>query len=147
MAGRDPRRVQLRSLIARECAASLMNDAKWNRALSELRTSPTRFRIKLLTQPDVSSWDTLVPDSPKNYVELPTLGGPVLCLEVEWLEIDPLERRKVGRLVRDRVIDHSPTLEQTLAALRLPYSKEESMLRIWGHLRKGQAPRFLGSDP
>jgi len=142
MAGRTPGRSKLRSLIARECKRSLMNDAKWNKALVELRKCQARFRLKLLTDSEVSPWDSIVPDSPENYIELPAVG-PVLCLEVEWLDIDPIERRRVGRLVPDQLIDHTKSIERTVASLSLPYSKEESFLRIWGHVRKGQDPKLV----
>ena len=142
MAGRDPGRSKLRSLIARECTRSLMDDARWNKALVELRKCKARFRLKLLTDPEVSPWDSLVPDSPENYIELPKVG-PVLCLEVEWLEIDPIERRRTGRLVPDRLLDHTKSVEQTLESLRLPYSREDAFLRIWGHVRKGQDPKLV----
>nr|GFC50873.1 hypothetical protein [Tanacetum cinerariifolium] len=58
-------------------------------------------------------WGWFIVPTP-SYVES-SAYGPVPMREVEWVEIDPIEQRHIGRLVPPLIIDHTLALIQQLA--------------------------------
>jgi hypothetical protein len=119
-----------------------MNDTKWMQLIDELRSLdlPMRYRIKLLTDSEVSEWGTWFAEDPHAFIELEGLG-PVLALEVEWLEIDATGPWLSGR--RDWVppnpVDYSAEVAPLLAALRVPFSREGTLFRVTAHLQRNRA--------
>jgi hypothetical protein len=137
VAGRDPRRRKLRSLLERDGLVSLLKDTKWMRLVDALRPLPLRYRVKLVTSDDVSGWDDRLLSPAPNYLELPSVG-PVLALEIEWLEIAPRRRLDPGNL--DAPADHA-TITALLQSLRVPFSTDGVVVRVVGH----QRPAATGS--
>ncbi len=130
------------ALIQREGMNSLMNNTKWMRTIDALREFPLYFRVKLLNSEEVSSWEkSLGPLYEIPYLELPGSGGPVRLVEVEWLEIDPIEQQYCGQLVKNRLIDRTVEIEQCLNSLRVLWTKEQAYYRIWGHFRNRACKR------
>ena len=130
----DKRRQKLLNLLSRTGATSLMNNTKWQRLVWLLEDVPASYRVKLLVEDDVSEWyDGFVRDRPNNYFEIANVG-PVIFLEIEWLEIDAVHKWRFGQktLLQDR--DSSAEVEAILARLRIPHNYEDGIFRIWGHL-------------
>jgi hypothetical protein len=119
-----------------------MNNTKWMSLIEELRSLelPLRYRIKLLTDSEVSKWGTWFAEEPYPYIELEG-SVPVPALEVEWLEIDATGPWLSGR--RDQFpsnpIDYTVEVGSLLEALRIPFSKEGTSFRVIGHLRRNQS--------
>jgi hypothetical protein len=124
---------KLHSLLERRGATSLMNNTKWREALEGLAKLPLRYRIKYITGEKVSDWTWLKFTRPC-YIELGYWAGISRVLEVEWLEVDTLERKHRGQLLEDELIFHTTQVQDLLSALRVPFSIEESVIRIQGHL-------------
>lgn len=139
MAGRDPRRKKLQALIQREGIVSQMSDTKWMRLIEALQEAelPIRYRIKLLTDPDISDWGWWFARIPANYIEMSSIV-PVLALEVEWLEIDATGPWRSG--VVDQVlvnpVDYSEEVVSLLKSARVPYTVNDKVFRVAGHLRR-----------
>lgn len=134
MSGLDPRRQKLRDLIAREYTHSPMSDTKWMRVVDGLRPLPPRYRVKLITDSDVSDWSGLA-QPPANYIELTGIG-PVLFLELEYLEIDSVEKRSRGRLVNEVRVNHFVEVQAILKSARVAYTSDGDIIRIVGHVRR-----------
>ncbi|MEO8288522.1 MAG: DUF6678 family protein [Chloroflexota bacterium] len=144
MTGQDPRRKKLQALLGREGFSSYMNDTRWMRLIEELRSLglPLRYRIKLLTDADASEWGMWFAQDPEPYIELEGFG-PVLALEVEWLEIDatgPWKSSSPDWIPPDP-IDYSVEIALLLEELRVPSSQDGTLFRVTGHLRRTEAAK------
>jgi hypothetical protein len=140
--GQDPNRQKLWALLEREGFSSYMSDTKWMRVIEELRSLdlPLRYRIKLLTDSDTSEWGTWFAREPEPYVELEG-SGPVRALEIEWLEIDATGPWLAGRRyqVPPNPVDYSGEIAALLEALRVAFSREGTLFRVIGHLRRSRS--------
>ena len=125
-------REKLRRLVSEQCSASLMSDTKWRRCLPLIREYQTgltgRTRVKLITDSEVSSWGYFILPA-EGYIEFFPEVGPVLFLEMEWLEID--------------VSAIGPALLGQLQTDGLPVTVDAGIARIWGHVRHGQQIPFI----
>lgn len=92
----------------------------------------SQFRIDTRTkfkQDDTpSKWGWFLVPVP-GYVES-SAYGPVPTREVEWIELDPIEQRHVGRLVPPQIIDHTPALLQQLAQHGILAQLVEGRIRV-----------------
>ncbi|RZJ94003.1 MAG: hypothetical protein EOO60_03980 [Hymenobacter sp.] len=86
----------------------------------------TRAKFKQDETPSKWGW-FLVPVP--GYVES-SAYGPVPTREVEWVELDPIEQRHIGRRVPPQIIDHTPALLQQLAAHGILGQVVEGRIRI-----------------
>lgn len=85
-------------------------------------------RAKFHSESTPSNWGWfLVPVL--GYVES-SAYGPLSVREVEWVEIDPIEQRHIGRLVPPQIIDHTAELLQQLAVHGIPVQIIEGRIRI-----------------
>jgi hypothetical protein len=132
MTGRDPRRAKLRAIVEQRGMVSLLNDTKWMRAIDVLRQLPVRFRIKLLTSDQPSDWDDCLLSPVENYVEIPRLG-PVLALEIEWLEIDTNPSRQSGCRHSGLLADPMAEVVAALHSVRVPFTTKGAVVRVTGH--------------
>jgi hypothetical protein len=110
-----------RRYVAREQLVSAMNNTKWREtieAMLNLPGGPPHYRIKDLLgdMPTHDRWDR------EWYYH------PLPWRTIEWLEIEPLDRRE--EVVR------------ILKVIGTPFSFEEGNIRIWGWLRPGEMPSF-----
>src|SRR5690349_6190172 len=97
---------RLARYIEREQLVSLMNDTKWLETLQALEAIPgfsVRFRFKDVRDPEpaVGFWDNGLPEH---------IPYPFKC--IEWLEIDPVVRVRLGRLVDDKATDFTDEVVQ-----------------------------------
>ena len=123
-------RARLKRYIAREQLCSLMNDTKWRETMSLLQSIPNfhvRLRVKGVQEdtPPPAHWDGSFP------WHLPTYES------IEWLEIDPLVRRRRGMLIDDLVVDFTAQLTQVLRSIPVSFTFENGAIRIWGYTRRG----------
>jgi len=93
---------------------------------------PKRFGCKCRIETSTSGrskWDTrdIIPTN--GYVELP-VHGPVLASDILWFEIDPVERRRVGKLVPDKLIDHTGEIRMELDQLNFEFETVDGNIRI-----------------
>lgn len=105
-----------------------MPDLNW-KAVSEIcRQYSVRTRTKLSGDP-CSEWCTWLIVPHPGYIE-PEALGPVPLTDIEYVEIDPVERKRRGRLVADLLIDHRPEIESALTAANVPFAFVNGVLRL-----------------
>jgi hypothetical protein len=137
MSGIDPYRTKLQKLIQQKCSASILNDTKWKKVVEMLKDFSLSFRIKRLTVSDVSEWNTGFCSVPGNYIEVASIG-PILALEIEYLEVDTIERKHKGKLVAPEIISHTEEIEKLLSAFKVSYVKDAAIIRIQGHVMRNE---------
>lgn len=86
----------------------------------------TRTKFKHEETPSKWGW-FLVPTT--GYVES-SAYGPVPTREVEWVEIDPIKQKYIGRRVPPQIIDHTPALLQQLVEYGIFPQMVEGRIRI-----------------
>jgi hypothetical protein len=87
----------------------------------------TRAKLKQAAEP--SAWATWFLMPVPGYIEASSYG-PVPRREIEWIELDPVEQRLIGRLVPLHHIDHTPQLLQHLAAQEVRFQLVRGRIRI-----------------
>lgn len=85
-------------------------------------------RAKFKHKETPSKWGWFIIPVP-GYVES-SAYGPVLERTVEWVELDPIEQRRIGRLVPPQILDHTPALLQQLAVYGIQSQLVEGRIRI-----------------
>ena len=112
----------------------MMNDTRWAALLKKLVDADLRpgFRVKIVDEAaPKESWEHSFPYH---------LPSPLLC--IEWLELSAVSYERRGRLVSPREQDQSALLEECLRISKVPFTKDNRVYRVWGHLAPGVAPVF-----
>jgi len=119
------KRLQERQLV------SCSNDTRWRQLTHQLEGQLFRSRVKWIFAFEPTDWGTwfLFTDG---YLEHSNIG-PIPWREIEWLEIDSIERQFRGKLVPDREIDRSVMLASILNDCRAVFTTEGTIYRIWGY--------------
>ncbi len=52
---------------------------------------------------------------------------------IEWMDIDPLKKERLGKLIPDKEADISGFIETSLKNAKVKYSLEENKYRVWGY--------------
>jgi len=117
------------SYINKHQLASAMNKTKW-RELAAVMTSNTDFdprvRVRhLLDESQVTGFTHLD-------WELIKLGETNW---IEWMEIDPIRRDYVGRLVNDKEVDFTEWIRAALLSKTIPFEEVDGVFKIRGYIR------------
>jgi hypothetical protein len=62
---------------------------------------------------------------------------------IEWLDFNPIELEPRGRLVSSKKTNISNKILTILKRHNIPYSMEQSYIRVWGYLNQSESPVFL----
>jgi len=62
---------------------------------------------------------------------------------IEWLEFDLVKRKFRGHLISDKEINISREIFSVMVRFNIPYSIEQSYLRVWGYLNQNEPPVFV----
>jgi hypothetical protein len=112
---------------------SFMNKTKW-RELAAGLTSSEEFEpqvsIKILRDESPSGFSLL----DWEWVKF----GDSSC--IEWIEIDPVKKESLGRLVSDRETDYSEFVLSVLNRNNIPYSKLNGNYKVWGFANAENQP-------
>ena len=57
--------------------------------------------------------------------------GPYSTGNIDWIEVNPIEERTLGKLDPVKQIDHSDTIVKLLEELAIPYMIFEAIIRIY----------------
>jgi hypothetical protein len=81
---------------------------------------PCRYRLKIKNEALDAAWSNWLGHPSDTYLEAEN-QGPYSIKNIEWIEIDPVESRRIGRLVPDKKIDHTEPLIKLLDRVSFPY--------------------------
>lgn len=126
-AGSDVEKQKLRTIIERRGLAGAANDTKWNELITYMRKRDgwrPSYRYKWI-EGHISSWDV----DWWYHLPFPFLG-------VEWLDIGLHQEVRVGRLVKNKIIDHSGWILSKLQEIGFEYAIADDTVRIFGYLPK-----------
>lgn len=125
MTFKDP----ITSYIYRNQLASIMNKTKW-RELAALMTSNPEFepqvRVRhLLDETQVTGFSHLDWECIK-YGETNW---------IEWMEIDPIRKEYVGRLVDNKRVDFTEWVRAALLSKTIPFEETDGIFKVKGYIR------------
>ncbi|GGF05969.1 DUF6678 family protein [Hymenobacter cavernae] len=86
-----------------------------------------QFRLKLSADLEPESWGQMLISPVDNYVEI---NGPWPLREVEWIEVNPIVKKHIGRLVKPQVIDYTSRIATRLNEQCVSFSIEDGMIRV-----------------
>ncbi|GAB3827822.1 DUF6678 family protein [Hymenobacter jeollabukensis] len=112
--------------------ASVMNQTKWRELADALTSNPAfepevRVQYLLDDRPDgfgLLEWDSVRHRDSRF---------------IEWMDIDPVRRQRVGRLVDDTRTDFTPWVKSALERHSIPFTEQDGLFRIYGYLRPNAA--------
>jgi len=88
-----------------------------------------RTRAKLQEEALPSPWSTWFMLPVPGYIEA-ACYGPVPRGAIEWIELDPVEQRAIGRLVPPQVLDHTAAVLQQFASANIAVEWIEGRIRV-----------------
>lgn len=100
-----------------------------------VRRFGVRVRIKTLRSESVSCWCSWYIELDRQHFEAEALG-PIRKDWLEWLEIDPIEVKWQGRLLKSKRIDHSVSLFDELRSVGIEPCVFDGMIRISGQKQR-----------
>ena len=86
-------------------------------------------RVKLRHEPILDKWSGYLNIPESGYVE-PSAYGPYPMRDLEYVLVDPIEQRYIGRLVPDRIIDHTQQVISLFEAEGLQYEKPDLYFKV-----------------
>lgn len=87
------------------------------------------FRLKTINKPLTNKWASWVIQPEKGYIESDQIG-PVKISEVDWIEINPIERIYIGIRITDKSIDHTETIRNYFDKNFIQYKINEGIFQI-----------------
>lgn len=113
---------------------SVMNSTKWKALCNAFEVEKginPNVRYKRIDSNDIYGfgpvwWNEIFEESPA----------------IEWLDFELVRREFRGHLIPDKEIDFSEEIFSVMARFNIPYSIEQSYLRIWGYLNQNERPVF-----
>ncbi len=126
---------RLARYITRENLVSIMNDTKWDElrdCMLSLEGLAPKYRTMCLRVQDENGyyWDS------DWFYHLPTYK----C--IEWLDIDPIHRAFQRQLIEEKGTDLNDKIKEMLRSKNIPFSIEDSYIRVWGYQRPGKRIKF-----
>jgi len=119
--------IKLNKIIEYSNLTGLSNNVKWNKLITYMRNSNDwvpSYRHKWING-YISEWDV------EWYYHLPFSFKGVL-----WFDIGYNQNLHIGRLVKDKIIDHSKQLIDIIESIGFVYGKSDDFIRIFGYSPK-----------
>lgn len=100
------------------------------RFIYAVKAHPYTYNLKIKNELPASVWSNWIIKPSDNYFET-EMQGPYLDSDIEWIEVNPVEERKEGRLVPVNEINHTNEIVKELEELSIPYMIVEEIIRIY----------------
>ncbi|MBK8519417.1 MAG: hypothetical protein IPL54_00575 [Chitinophagaceae bacterium] len=100
------------------------------RFIYAVKAQPYTYRLKIKNESLNIPWSNWVIKPSDSYYETEN-QGPFPVNEIEWIEVDPIEERKDGKLITVKLEDHTEEIEKLLEELSIPYMEVEEIIRIY----------------
>ena len=106
-----------------------MDTSSINDFINSRRGKPWRFKLKIKEEPLAEEWSQWLICPTPGYLEAAE-QGPYSMRKIEWIDINPVEFRKPGRLMPVKEIDHSAEIIKMLNDTGIQFSLTEGIIRI-----------------
>lgn len=106
-----------------------------DRFMYAIRTQPYTYRLKIKNEVLDAPWSKWLTQPSDNYFEAER-QGPYSINDIEWVEINPIQNRKDGRLVPEKEFDHSAEIIKLLQDLSFPFMITDRIISVY-FLKKG----------
>lgn len=100
------------------------------RLMYAVKGKPLSYKLKIKNEPPVVEWSKWIIKPSETYYETEK-QGPYPLNNIEWIEINPIEERKEGKLVPLERIDQTPEIVTVIEELSIPYMIVEGVMRIY----------------
>lgn len=94
-----------------------------------VKGKPWKYRPKLIDQELAEDWSNWIIIPAEGYVELKSYG-PIRLTEIEWIEINPIEIKRIGKLMPERTIDHRNEVTLLLTNLNIDFTVQDRIIRL-----------------
>ena len=118
---------KIQKVLEERQLAGAANNTKWNELITAMREKEgwrPSYRYKWIDG-YISAWDV----EWWYHLPFPFIG-------VEWFDIGLHQTVKTGRLVKDKIIDHSEWITELLDKIGFDYEVFGDVARIWGYYPK-----------
>ena len=125
---------EVRTIIARDFSASLINNTKWRELANTVAGIPLAYRVKWVDVAEprmLGSFRTAT----DRYFDSSDFG-PFLTLSIEWLDIGGKARPAHDSRWQAETDDWMAAVAERLRGIQVPFQQEGDFLRVTGHVRK-----------
>jgi len=95
-----------------------------------VKTQPYTYNLKIKNESPAAAWSNWIIKPTENYFET-AMQGPYSVTNIEWIEVNPLENRKEGRLMPEKIVDHTDSISHLLEVLAIPYMIVDGIIRLY----------------
>lgn len=100
------------------------------RFIHAAKGKPYGYNLKIKNVSSEDPWSIWIIKPSDSYYETEK-QGPYPINEIEWIEVNPIEERKDGKLITVKLVDHTEEIVKLLDELTLPYMIVETIIRIY----------------
>ena len=122
-------------VIAERQLVSVMNQTKWRELCQEFSQNnelDPSVRLKYIYSNEVFGF------SPVWWHEI-----LLEARAIEWLDFNPIKREPSDRIVSAKKTNISNEILKILKIHNIPYSMEQSYIRVWGYFNQFERPVFV----
>ena len=101
-----------------------------DRFMYAIRKQPYTYRLKIKNEPLDAPWSNWIIHPSDNYIEA-EMQGPYSINDIEWVEIDPVEKRKEGKLIPGKEFDHSAEIIKLFEELSFPFMVTGGIISVY----------------
>ena len=120
--------------LSEHSLSCVMNDTKWNRLFEELSGGDLPL---LFSRKDVDEIESTAPYWDGDIFHI--FGGTE---RIEWLDVQSKSSTPRGRLLEPIVQDRTEELIEAVRRAKVPFSRTQNGIRIWGYIRPGQSVQW-----
>jgi hypothetical protein len=95
-----------------------------------IKEKPYKYRLKIKNQASDAVWSKWLIQPSDSYIES-EMQGPCSINDIEWVEIDSIEKKNVGKLVPEKEIDHSTEVIKLLEYLTFPFMVTDGIISVY----------------
>ncbi len=88
-----------------------------------------KYRIKLNNQELTEEWNNWIIIPAEGYIEMEAYG-PIQIVEIDWIDITPIEIKKMGKLIPDKTTDYFYEVTSLLSDLKIDFTVQEKIIRL-----------------
>jgi hypothetical protein len=101
-----------------------------DRFIYALKKQPYTYRLKIKNESLDAPWSNWLGRPGDNYIEAEK-QGPYSLHDIEWIEINPVEKRKEGKLIPEKELDHSAAIIKLLGDLSFPFMVTDRIISVY----------------